>query len=370
MLCHIVSTATSFRSVASPFLRDYLHGYSEKAARNLPSEKHLRTQALDILYSVIMDDNRQWLQSSPMFSIVFDPWTSRGIRHGYVAVAYSIVTKDFKPESRLLDLVHLTRCHRGSYLALTLAHRISLHSTDQQVLYAANRDGASNVVNASKLLMQRLEALQESARGESDDFVVDLDVDDDDELVNDNDQSDVDKRRAIHGLAHRAQLAINDVYKANGPLRQVIEKIDGIVSATRRSEKVKMKLREICTTMGVPYRALAKRGETRWGSMLAQINSFSAMYGVLVIAFYREKAYSESRYNDKPVSLPDRQEKALLDHVAKCLNVLQTFMTMLQGQTYFALAHAPFLLCRTLRELEVIGGNRQAGFKIPLGKSS
>ena len=94
------------------------------------------------------------------------------------------------------------------------------------------------------------------------------------------------------------------------------------------------------------------------------------MYGVLVIAFYREKAYSESRYNDKPVSLPDRQEKALLDHVAKCLNVLQTFMTMLQGQTYFALAHAPFLLCRTLRELEVIGGNRQAGFEIPLGKSS
>ena len=80
-------------------------------------------------------------------------------------------------------------------------------------------------------------------------------------------------------------------------------------------------------------------------------HSFSAMYGVLVIVFYREKAYSESGYNDKPVSLPDRQEKSLLDHVAKCLNVLQTFMTMLQGQTYFALAHAPFLLCRTLREL-------------------
>lgn len=65
------------------------------------------------------------------------------------------------------------------------------------------------------------------------------------------------------------------------------------------------------------------------------------------------------------MALPDRNEKSLLDHVAKCLKVLQTFMTVLQGQTYFALAHAPFLLCRTLRDLEAIG---EDGFEIPLGK--
>lgn len=232
-LAWMIATGQSFRAGGHPLHRAYLRAAG--AAVGPVGDRQLRSESLSLLYDATMEYQLRQFHEATSFSVTFDIWTSRALKHALVSITYHWSHR-FERHSAVFDAVPLHVSHTAANLAVRIAERIDRRAREDQVLYLGVTDNASNVTLAAQLLVTKFEELLRVAAdgsGTNDDFVLDA------EMFDTSGAGDADVKRAFRCVAHTINLAVGDMLStsADGNLRvrRVIAKVQAVVRAVKRS---------------------------------------------------------------------------------------------------------------------------------------
>lgn len=75
------------------------------AKRDECPNRHHVSQAINVIYDVVIQKLRAELHKASAFSLVFDGWTARGLRNAYIAILYSWIDENLNVIKMFVDAV-------------------------------------------------------------------------------------------------------------------------------------------------------------------------------------------------------------------------------------------------------------------------
>jgi hypothetical protein len=374
----------------------------------LPNRQHVRA-VLDVAFDVAMETMEKKLERAPAFSIMFDAWTSRGLFNSYLGVIYTFIDENFRLQYLLLDVIGLgVQRHTANVLALELAARIDIHTTDRQFFYGSVTDGAKNVMSASqKVVNQMLDvqkqiksgigalaavdiwgeaALDTTNEAEADeaqndeslvleasrdlidamrdaeptagiglldiDHLTDVDTVAIDSSIDGTDADEgsvapLDKSRGGTCIDHGLNLAVLGMVKDSELLKTALKKVDRVVAATSRSTRCQQQLNHAARKLGLKPKKLIRRAPTRWNSVHDCIDRFLEMKGALAVLLCNGSFDKTAAF----VDFPTQSEMALLEATKNLLATVVAVVRALETREC-TLPHVPYFVHLLLTKLD------------------
>jgi len=355
-LSWMAMTSTPFNLADNVVFRDWAIGSAYRLTSTLPHRDSLRTKYLECLYACVLRCELERLHTADAFAVTFDAWSSRRKRKAMVAVTYHYLDEELVPVETVLDVIPTFESHTGVNLAVRIAKRVEARTRDNQVLYTATTDNASNVKMAARLIVDRFHELQA------------LDVADEDGLTSEQEATlefddDCEPERAVGCFAHAVNLAVSAMYRVQAVSR-IVKKVTDIVAAFGRSTLRQQALTKIQGQRKSPRLTLISYSETRWNSLKACLERFVKVYDDVLCAYGTgvfDRSYVAAR-EEEELPMVTRMELFQLNLIIQLLDPVEQYSVFLQGARYFTLAHSLYFYEMMVEAIDKVDASELVGF--------
>jgi hypothetical protein len=288
-----------------------------------------------------------------------------------------LFTADYGLCESVLDAIPLTGAHTSYELALSLAARISAHTSEEQILYGNVTDGASNVRKTAKMLLTRMAELDTISAmrpgPERKKAARELLIDFEEEV--EEEEAEGEHGRATHCIgkscagvtcrgsgvlfltasfvpAHLVNLAVGDALAAVAGATELSDRVHRVGRAVRGSHKRLAAFAKIQIELEMEPLSPIIPCVTRWNSEHAADARFCRNYDPLVVLY--ADGYMDPAPGDLEAKAPmlTRKELAAVKQIVEGLEPLKAVSLFVQKAKNLSLPHVPMLVTELMAALE------------------
>ena len=250
-VCFLIKNGLSFNCIEDRHLAQFVGQASQKA---LPKRHRVSDVLLPLMFEIVCDQRREKIKHIDFFSITCDAWTSIAM-DSYLSLTVHFVNREWELESFLLDLISLPVSHTWLNMAHVVALRLLQLLPESATLVATVTDNGCNFLcccvgrfvqseHCSSNMPPMAAALHLNLEALGVDGVTPADLD----LAHNETPKTDDLTALWRCVAHRAQLAVDDILGADGvdsDVKALIVKIRTVCKKFSSSALLSGKLRKV-----------------------------------------------------------------------------------------------------------------------------
>lgn len=383
-LLFFVENNVAFCASENPFCRLYIDAVSSlppsSSAASLPSPSSaasvcssasaLSATSLPLAFGAVRAVQLAEFKEAKAFSIGFDLWSTKGLKHAFIALSVHWVSVSFLPREAVLDVIHIDSSHSAFQIARLIAARIDVWIEEGQFLYGDVTDNAKNVRIAAERLVEifhrphcrahtnEAHAVDEAAVP-TPDLTTFLDLTEergDDGPVAAGTVTDANEEEkgaflsaSVGCAAHVGSLCVQDMLKSTPGVGTAVEVILKILRAIHLSNKKQRALRSIFVRRKKKPLCVILPCVTRWNSLYYALERFLEIKTEIEILAKsgllndtNSTVTVEDALQDRTVkALPSPIQIATVVLLMQQLKVMEEATVFVQGSDFYTLPFVP-----------------------------
>ena len=308
-----------------------------------PNRKRLAGPLLEKCYELSLNYLSEAFAEADYFSLITDAWTSDAM-HKFVAVNISFVDKSYCLHVLCLAIIPLQESHTWWQVTHEIATRVQNALPKDAVLVATITDNGANFLKVARALHTNLEkAAIELEFVHVNNSGIDM--------WNAPIEDNLDITAQWRCVAHKAQLAVNDVIGTNSNsaigASRLLRKVHALTVFVRASPARRDALSHAQRTLEMQSLAPVMDVATRWLATYYMLKRFILNYDAYVLMAQRKQL--DDFCGASGFVTP--REKLTLIAIRDALEPVEKFVRLCEGEQYVTLAITPVLLAEMLHSL-------------------